>query len=196
MLLFVFKVIFHILSCDSIPAIAGQNISHLLIILNPPLILPVNINHISLKPQRQPYIIGNRGIPHIRIIQTVIPVVHFFRLHIPTEDFFKYCCILFIFSIHMFWKPAIRTGDIEILFSRDLKYRRNLGMKGCAAFIIRMRITQHCIGSMPGICNSHLGRIRQVPRSPGSNKIMLPFPQAMSCCFPYKRRLGMRKCVL
>ena len=114
-----------------------------------------------------------------------------FRLRI--EHGLKQLCILFIFFIHMLRQPAVRTGDIKLLFSRHLEYGRNLGMKGCIAFIRRMGISQYRKRSVPAVPCRHFRRIWQIACSPGGNQVMSVFSHKMGRCFPYIRRIGMRK---
>ena len=77
----------------------------------------------------------------------------------------------FIGKIHFLREPAVCTGNIKILFARNLENGRNLRVKRGAAFIGRVRIPQHTVGTMPAVGNGKLRGVGEIPGGAGGQNV-------------------------
>ena len=156
----------------------------LFVIFDAPLVQPVDVDFVAVEAEGQPYIVGNGGIVHVRHIQAVVGLLLEFYLKglaqgrceegvCETENALKGFRLLFVFQVHELREPAVGTGNVEILFTRHLKYGRDLRMEGSMARIVYMGIALNRVWAVPGICNGHLRRIRKISRMYGKNTVFI-----------------------
>ena len=163
----------------------------LFVIFDAPLVQPVDVNFVAVEAEGQPYIVGNGGIVHIVCIQTVVSLIFFSP--VAAENTLKGSRVLFIFQIHELREPAVGAGNVEVLFTRHLKYGRDLRMEGGMARIVHMGIALNRVGAMPGICDGCLRGVRKITGGSGGQEVMFAFSLKMSGSFPYEGRLGVGK---
>ena len=125
---------------------------------------------------------------HVRHIQAVVGLLFFSP--VTAENALKGFRVLFVFQVHELREPAVGTGNVEILFTRHLKYGRDLRMEGSMARIVHMGIALNRVRAMPGICDGCLRGVRKIAGGSGGQEVMFAFSLKMSGSFPYEGRLG------
>ena len=151
----------------------------LFVIFDAPLVQPVDVDFVAVEAEGQPYIVGNGGIVHVRHIQAVVGLLFFSP--VTAENALKGFRVLFVFQVR---EPAVGTGNVEILFTRHLKYGRDLRMEGSMARIVHMGIALNRVRAMPGICDGCLRGVRKIAGGSGGQEVMFAFSLKMSGSFP------------
>ena len=99
-----------------------RNMNKLLIILQPPLLFPIDKNSLPLEPQREPNIIRYGCIPVGVVSQISLHFPHgVFRPAFRVEGVPEQFAVHIILQMLKFGKPPVGTGDVKILFALHLE---------------------------------------------------------------------------
>ena len=116
-----------------------------------PAVPPFNLHIIAVKKDGKPNVVGIARIL-LRQIGKQRPIRRRF-LHVRIKESVVKRTTMRVVVIRCIRHPAVGTGNVQVLFVRNLEYRRNLAVKARFCLVTNMRVTLYRIRTMP--CISH-----------------------------------------
>ena len=123
----------------------------LLVIFQFPAVPPFNLHIIAVKKDGKPNVVGIARIL-LRQIGKQRPIRRRF-LHVRIKESVVKRTIMRVVVIRCIRHPAVGTGNVQVLFVRNLEYRRNLAVKARFCLVTNMRVALYRIRTVP--CISH-----------------------------------------